>query len=57
LGRQTSINPGRTAAGGTIFRVWIGPYDSENTAEETRAQLVLQGYNSVQLLKLVNNEN
>lgn len=48
LGEQASI---RADGGGNLFRVWLGPYPSKNAAEESRANLALQGYNQVQLLK------
>ena len=56
LGWQAAIRPGRTAASGDIFRVWMGPYPTEDNAEEIRALLALQGYNNVQLLKLAANQ-
>ncbi len=47
-GAQTSIRAGE----GGVFRVWAGPYDSEEAAEKAHANLALLGYDKIQLLKL-----
>ncbi|MBE8158531.1 MAG: hypothetical protein HAW59_03970 [Betaproteobacteria bacterium] len=56
LGGRTSIRADNNG-GGKIFRVWMGPYPSKNGAEESRANLALQGYNQVQLLKFSEKPN
>ncbi len=56
LGGQASIREDKSE-NAEIFRVWMGPYPSENDAEESRANLALQGYNEVQVLKLAEENN
>ncbi|MGI9298532.1 MAG: SPOR domain-containing protein [Gammaproteobacteria bacterium] len=50
-GAQAEIRAGG-GEGGEVFRVWAGPYPSSAAAEESRAELALQGYDKIQLLKL-----
>ena len=39
-----------------VFRVWTGPYAALAAAEEARANLALQGYNKVQIIKSTEKE-
>ena len=55
LGMPTIIKTGQSNNGEDIFQVWTGPYSSPDKADESRAQLALNGYNNVQLLKLAEN--
>ncbi|MCH9705645.1 MAG: SPOR domain-containing protein [Proteobacteria bacterium] len=50
-GHQATINTGTLADGNSIYRVWIGPYNDEDSAEEKRAELTLEGYADVHLLQ------
>lgn len=50
-GHEAVINTGALADGNVLYRVWLGPYDSESAAETRRAQLALEGYADVQLLQ------
>lgn len=50
-GANATINTGTLADGRTLYRVWTGPFSNEETAEEERAKLALEGYADVQLLQ------
>ena len=42
----------RSAGGEAGYRVWMGPYDSAAKAERVRADLTLQGYEGMSVLKV-----
>lgn len=50
-GLTARINTGTLADGSVLYRVWTGPYESEDAAEQARANLALGGYADVQLLQ------
>ena len=50
-GREVQIKTAITDDSKELFRVWVGPYEDENTAEANRAQLALEGFSNVSLLK------
>ena len=56
FGAQTSIRALKSD-GKEIFRVWTGPYGNVGEAEEARANLALQGYNRVQIIKATERSN
>ena len=51
-GREAAVSPDNPAAP-ALWRVRLGPFADERTAEEQRALLALEGYNNVSLLKTV----
>ena len=51
-GREAAVSPDNPEAP-ALWRVRLGPFADERTAEEQRALLALDGYNNVSLLKTV----
>ena len=45
-GVEVRISAATLADDSTLYRVWVGPFEEEVAAEEKRALLALQGYNS-----------
>lgn len=50
-GDPSIIKAGTLADGSPLYRVWVGPYKDQDSAEQQRAQMVLAGYADVQLLQ------
>lgn len=49
--RDALIRDATLADGNTLYRVWMGPYGEENDAESVRAELALEGYDNIRLLR------
>lgn len=51
-GLPALIETSQLADGGTLYRVWVGPYPDREQTENIRAQLAFEGYQDISLLQL-----